>query len=230
MVNPAHQDLYVMQNEFGLIKIGRSLDVFQRREALQISDRCQIEIVGVYAKCGDLEESIHIKLRTFRLAGEWFRGTKVARQAVRNILQDGSVDWPYSYNAKGAQDWLNHIGLVRRADYIRRELYRHEKILMAANGPLPMHDYSVLRLIHLASHGTEPKTKYAKLDGELIRVWVNPVSSKLEPLPSYSSDKELALQLWPLDVRPRTWNGTALACCIEALRAIRLRLPKVARR
>ena len=78
MVEPTSQHLYVMQNEFGLIKIGRSIAVESRRQNLQQTDRCQIEIVAVFDFWGSLEETIHLELEEFRLIGEWFAGDEEA--------------------------------------------------------------------------------------------------------------------------------------------------------
>ena len=230
MGDPTHQDLYVMQNQFGLIKIGRSLDIRQRCTTLQFSERCKIKVVAVYSKCGDLEESIHFRVKEHRLAGEWFNGTELARNAIMTALGDDEpVDWPYLYDAERAQSWLNHLAALRQADYVRRAIYRQERILVLSDGPHEVHDYSVLGAVHFALYGQPLEMTYARVGGNLVRHWRNVETGKFEPIPTYTSDIEAALTIWPADVRPTNWNGTAMDCCIEALRAIRGRLPKVPR-
>lgn len=228
MVDPTHQDLYVMQNQFGLIKIGRSLDIRQRRETLQFSECCKIKVVAVYSKCGDLEESIHVRLKEHRLAGEWFNGTELARNAIITALQDDQlVHWPYDYDIDGAKNWLDHFAVVRRAAYIRKAIYRQEQILSSSNVPHYVYDYSILGVVYLAQYGVAPVWKHQKHNGAWLRHWANPRSGLVEPVPKYSADVEAALQLWPVHIKPQNWEGTALECCIEALKAIRKSLPKV---
>ena len=137
MVTPSGQHLYVMQNEFGLIKIGRSVDVERRRLSLQSTDRCAISVVEIYAGCGDIEESIHLDMADYRFAGEWFDGSDDARADLRKLIDcdDPPIKWPYSYNPSGAAQWLDHIRVVRNADSIRRDVYRQISILRAADGP-----------------------------------------------------------------------------------------------
>jgi hypothetical protein len=60
-----------MQNEFGCIKIGRSVDPWQRASALSQSEHCRVELIAAFEGGGEDEEAIHIELDDFRLE---FRG------------------------------------------------------------------------------------------------------------------------------------------------------------
>ncbi len=43
------QHLYIMQNEHGFIKVGRSENPEKRRRSLEIHERCKISIVGIFS-------------------------------------------------------------------------------------------------------------------------------------------------------------------------------------
>lgn len=103
-------DLYVMQNEFGLIKIGRSTNVMRRMRALQGTEMCRIQLVGIVEGAGHLEESTHIALDDFRLIGEWFDGGEDARNAIIQLLDMKGDKWPFDLAAKDAIDrWLDAV-------------------------------------------------------------------------------------------------------------------------
>jgi len=93
---PSDQHLYVMQNEHGLIKVGRSVDPERRRLALQISCWCRLELVAILPNRGGEEEWTHMQLATHRLGHEWFAGTLEAKHAVSRLLCLGTVIiWPF---------------------------------------------------------------------------------------------------------------------------------------
>ena len=231
MVEPTSQDLYVMQNEFGLIKIGRSVDVEQRRATLQSTERCKIAIVEVYTGCGDMEEDIHLDMDDHRLAGEWFDGSDDARAALAELveLSDPPVKWPYAYNRKGAAAWLDHINVVRHAATIRKSLYREITILRDAPGPSWVYDVSVFYVIALAATGERPELYPVKIDGRVHRRWVDRHRGTSGIVPDYTASVENALLAWPDELRPASWTGSAIECCIAALTAIREGLPRVDR-
>lgn len=118
-----------MQNEFGLIKIGRSIDVERRRLTLQSTERCRIQTVEIYTGCGDMEEDIHLDMDDHRLAGEWFDGSDESRATLCELIScdNPPIGWPYAYDPSGASAWLDHINVVRHAAAIRRELYRRSR-------------------------------------------------------------------------------------------------------
>lgn len=98
MVDPNSQSLYVLQNEFGFIKIGRSLNMPRRVNALSASDGCEIYVVEVCTNCGDLEELLHIELDEHRVVGEWFEGTDEARARIAELLASPDMDWQHPYD------------------------------------------------------------------------------------------------------------------------------------
>jgi hypothetical protein len=61
--------LYVMQNQFGLVKVGRSAKPEFRRKQLEKSDLCSIVLVAVLKNAADREEQCHKALDDFRLIG-----------------------------------------------------------------------------------------------------------------------------------------------------------------
>ena len=75
-MKPENQHLYLMQNEHGSVKIGRSVDPERRRKSIQVEDCCNVQIVGVKENWGEFEEEIHIELESLglRIDGEWFYG------------------------------------------------------------------------------------------------------------------------------------------------------------
>lgn len=231
MVEPVEQDLYIMQNEFGLIKIGRSVDAERRRITLQTSERCRIKIVEVYASCGDMEESIHYDMDGYRLAGEWFDGSDEARAALCELIEcpNPPMKWPYAYNGVAAGNWLEHINVVRHANAIRRELYREIMLLRSADGPSWIYDSGIFYASWRAATGNRPGLDTVKIDGETATQWFDPDSEAEGVVPRYTRNVETALLAWPAKLRPVSWEGSAIECCIAALIAIRDGLPKVPR-
>lgn len=59
MTDPRTQMMYVMQNECGCIKIGRSVDPWQRRLNLRQSEHCTVELIAAFNGGGEHEEAIH---------------------------------------------------------------------------------------------------------------------------------------------------------------------------
>ncbi|CAB3803905.1 hypothetical protein LMG28138_05424 [Pararobbsia alpina] len=62
---PQDQYLYVMQNEHGLIKVGRSIDPARRRLVLQSQCGCNIALVASLHQRGPDEEWVHSLLADF---------------------------------------------------------------------------------------------------------------------------------------------------------------------
>lgn len=232
MAEPTGQHLYVMQNEFGLIKIGRSVDVERRRLTLQSTERCRIQTVEIYTGCGDMEEDIHLDMDDHRLAGEWFDGSDEARAALCELIScdDPPIRWPYAYDPSGASAWLDHINVVRHAAAIRRELYRQITILRDAHEPSWVYDSGVFYAKWRAATGRPPGLDTVKIDGQTATHWFDLDSDAEGIVPAFTASVENALLAWPDDLRPATWTGTPIACCIAALAAIRDQLPRVERR
>lgn len=229
MTDPKTQQMYVMQNEHGCIKIGRSVDPWQRRLNLRQSEHCGVELIAAFTNRGEYEEGIHIALSSFRLEGEWFDGSDAARAEVAAIFAPCELGWRFDHDPVGAENWLNHLRTVRKAHYIKKAIARQIGILRGATEPSWVYDHGIFWCRYLAETGTKPMLRTAKEQGKTVNVWLNPETGSRVVLPSYTVSAELALLAWPEDIRPDAWEGTAFDCCIAALGAIKARLPKVPR-
>lgn len=229
MTDPRTQMMYVMQNEYGCIKIGRSVDPWQRRLNLRQSEHCTVELIAAFNGGGEHEEAIHIALRSYRLEGEWFDGSDAARAEIGAIFDPCNLEWRFDHDPVGTANWLNHLRVVREANYTRKAIAREIGILRSATEPSWVYDHGIFRCCYLAQTGTKPKLLADKESGETVIVWMNPETGSRVVLPSYTQSVELALLAWPDDIRPSVWEGSAFDCCIAALRAVKARLPKVPR-
>lgn len=216
MTDPRSQALYVMQNEVGLIKIGRALDPSARRQTLVQEERCAIEIVAVLPGWGDREEATHIALRDHAIEGEWFVGSNQARAAMAALLPGLSHrKWPYVYDAEQAGVWLDSFYDRRDRRSIKKQFRRILTVHLLQNEPGPDADASLQLLIGLTATGSLPSVAYQ--GGQAI-YWTAG-SSRPIPVPPYSTDPALALSLWPEKARPAVWDGSAYDCCVAAMRA-----------
>jgi hypothetical protein len=218
-----------MQNEFGCIKVGRSVDPWERRRNLCQSEHCKVELVAAFEGGGEDEEAIHFDLHEYRLEGEWFDGTSEARAAVERIFHMDPSEWKFDHDTDGAAKWLNHLRLVRHARFIDRTVLGQIGSLKMATEPSWVHDCGIFFCRYLAETGERPAICVERRRGRVVNVWYPPESSKGQVLPAYTSTVEAALLVWPDDLRPATWEGSPIECCISALAAIRRRLPKVPR-
>lgn len=230
MTDTVSQHLYVMQNEFGCIKVGRSVNPWHRRLSLRQTEHCRVELIAAFEGGGEDEEAIHIALDRFRLEGEWFSGANDARMAIEHIFGADPMEWQFEHDPTGAEKWLDHLRVVRDAAYIRRELSRSMARLRTATEASWVHDGSIFWCRYLAETGNSVMIMTDKQKGNTVNVWHNPATKKREVLPAYTSTVEEALLAWPEDLRPTLWEGTPFECCIAALDAVRTRLPKVTRR
>jgi len=64
-------DLYIMQDESGMLKIGRSVDVDRRLKQLKTGNP-GIRLMHVWRGKGDMEKRLHEDLSKFRVKLEWF--------------------------------------------------------------------------------------------------------------------------------------------------------------
>lgn len=229
MTDPRTQLMYVMQNEHGCIKIGRSVDPWQRRLNLRQSEHCAVELIAAFEGGGEHEEAIHIALGSYRLEGEWFDGSDAAKAEIGAIFAPCILEWRFNHHPAGAADWLDHLRIVREANYIRKAIAREIGILRKATEPSWVYDRSIFCWRYLAQYGIRPSLLPAKEDGKTITVWIDPNTEPRLVFPAYTTSVNLALLAWPDDIRPGAWEGTAFDCCIAALSAIKARVPKVSR-
>ena len=216
MVEPSMQTLYLMQNEFGFIKIGRSTNPERRLRDLIATEKCHIEIIKVFANCGDMEEMLHIKMDAFRIFGEWFIGNDDAIRTLEAAVEITGITWPYEFSVTQAETWVEET-LCRRGkqstrNYLARQLgiIRNEATSQAQN-------HSILRLWYDLAFNEWPDVSYRKTrTGEEAR-WRQPNDRSLVPIPDFVGDISCALSIWPPALRPEGWSGTPLDCCAEGL-------------
>lgn len=65
-------DLYIMQNETGRIKIGRSGNCEVRRATLEMACGVKIVLLAILPGRGEDERRLHAALHNYRQMGEWF--------------------------------------------------------------------------------------------------------------------------------------------------------------
>lgn len=218
MTRPDTQTLYIMQNEFGLIKIGRSLNPEDRRKSLQSGENCALAIVAALEKQGHREEEVHLGLKRHKIEGEWFKGTPSARNAITRALPDLSgCDWPFDYDARGAEAWLDAFFNRRDRRSIEKKYARLLNGLRRIDGPGPGADALVCHLLALSETGRVAKVAMDRENGEIVGRILHPGASCFLPVLPYSTGIAAALTLWPDDSRPDVWEGTAYDCALAAM-------------
>jgi hypothetical protein len=227
--------LYVMQNEFGFIKVGRSARVEQRRRTLESTNSCAIALVAVIEDGGDLEEAIHIALDEYRIIGEWFEGHDSARAAIiKAVGLPDSQAWPHAVAEDDASSkWLEKIEgrrAITAADKalrgLARDMTRYPE--SQATDTIRWYDTHIWTIPLRFEKGLNTLIFSEKgEDGTLVLVGARSDMDETEIVPFYTRDVEAAMTLWPEADRPASWNGTAWDCCIAALEARRARLPKL---
>lgn len=71
MLKRKNDDLYIMQDESGMLKIGRSVDAERRWNQLKTGNP-GIRLMHVWKGRGDMEKKLHEDLREWRVKLEWF--------------------------------------------------------------------------------------------------------------------------------------------------------------
>lgn len=102
-------------------------------------------------------------------------------------------------------------------------------ILRANNEPHYFFDLFIFRLAYQDANRQQPKVVRAARSVPYPFGWEHPDTGVVTAIPRYTASVDDALLAWPDELRPTTWNGTAIECCIGALEALRSRLPKVPR-
>ena len=218
-----NDDLYVMQNEHGLIKIGRSIDPEFRRRQLQKQDKCKVEIVVVLSERGRREQAVHRALKIYRIEEEWFEGNDAARAAVTRTLRAGELQWPFPLAEVESEEWIERLCARRYKRYCRANFAR---VLMMLKGcgvgwVADSRSYELFwfslsnQWITIDVHDENGRTVLDAYRGDDVPPF---------RIPLYSEEVDLALSLWPDGTAPPSWNGTALECCIAALEAWKVQL------
>jgi hypothetical protein len=211
--------LYVLQNEYGLVKIGRSRDLEQRRASLTRRHQCAIAKVHVLENSGHLEEWIHLTLASHRLAYEWFSGDPNSRGAIETLIGT-KLTWPYEYNAAQGLEWIEKVHDVQALDYWRRQernLVRNLKSAVTGTGRYA--DYNADKAWLLESEIGRVYDGYTDLSvGELV-TGIREGDASRTQVPQYTRDMAAAMRLWAADtpVSRRRPVHDALDCCLAAL-------------
>jgi len=220
-------NLYVMQNEFGFVKVGRSARVEQRRRALEKTDMCRIQVVLVVPGAGDREEEVHIACDDHRILGEWFDGTPEAREDVLQAVGWRlPVVWPFDLCGDDeAEAWFDLLDEKRAIRSMNREFGRvalnlDRDPIDPATDPMRYADITIWSAIWRFEHRCDTMVFTEKdADGKEILVGRRRGDPNGDVLPFYTRDMEAALALWPEALRPESWTGSAAECCAAALRA-----------
>lgn len=221
----APQDLYVMQNEHGLIKIGRSVNPERRRRDLERSEQCRIVLVHVLFAQGEQEERVHLKLRRHLIEGEWFKGSNAARKAIAKVLElESDLAWPFLFDQVAAEAWLERFFGWRDDRAVDRLFGR----LMARIRAWPDEEWianaDIWHLLCVSDTGEQPMVSVRR-QGEIVVLegWLRGAKAPVR-VPEYTSDLAACIELWPEDVRPSAWDGSPLECALAALEERRMRL------
>jgi hypothetical protein len=206
--------LYVMQNEFGAIKIGRSAQPEDRKRQLSQELRCKIKLVTVMPKAGHREEWCHLQMAEHSLAGEWFAGYAASRAQVEKLLA-ATLAWPYDVDEAGLAEWLERIRDVRGIQYWRkRERTVIRQLLGALRGTSTQREYldgSIALLSGFSSICSTGKTE-SGYDG------IRGKGREVEPVPAYTHSFAAAKLLWPDDASQAEPTTTdPIEYCLEAL-------------
>lgn len=211
--------LYVMQNQHGAIKIGRSDDPAKRLKALEASTNSKIRIVAVLPQQGAQEERVHIRLRRYHFSGEWFSGCKSCQRAIGQTLRLSKIRFPYSWKRARAEQWREAMHLASILPRLRKERVRLIGLLKAIETGL--HDASC----QCGGHWLDVSIWF-EMNHRINRLFFgydSPVDVNELQMDSYSTDLSAALSLWPEDSRPTQWtrqypgSTIELNCCIAGL-------------
>lgn len=222
--------LYLMQNNFGLIKIGRSVNPPDRRRKLEATEQCEILTVAVIENAGSMEEEVLMALDQFRLVGEWFSGESDARHAVLRAMNlPHDVQWPFELtDAEAANDWLDELESRRWLRSVDREYGRlireMTKLAEAPHDPSRWWDVHIWSAIWRFEYQVDTIVSSEKNKaGETILVGYRRELPEMV-VPAYTTDIDASKQLWPEMSLPAGWLGSSWESCIAGLQARRLAL------
>lgn len=233
MVSPTDQDLYVLQNQYGYVKIGRSVDVASRMAAIASVDRCRVEFVFGFRNAGEDEEAVHDALADHWVGGEWFRGSPEALAAIEAELSpDERVSWPFEWDEAGGRLWLERVYVLQDGRSLVKLYDRWLRKLDRCTGSR-IDDGSAFFCLALSETGETPFIQWRRIPK--TQRWDD--LSKLPgedgaayPVPPFTTDLAAAMTLWPEEERPTSWSGSIPDCVRAALKARRPRLLALAKR
>ncbi len=81
--------LYLMENEFGLVKIGISKNPRKRADSISNSSGVPTKVIAfwtVYDLAANVESRLHEKFKNSRRAGEWFSKESVTTETIESAI------------------------------------------------------------------------------------------------------------------------------------------------
>lgn len=212
-------DLYVLQNEYGLIKIGRSFEPERRCRIVASRDRCKAQIVEVLVGKGFREPAIHRRLERFALGGEWFDGDSAARSAVQRAINPSlKWAWPYELDEDQADQWLQILDQQQFKRYVELEFSKVVGNIRFCNWDNCYKDEAINELYNLTVTGDFDQYDIrTECNETVIYIAARPPLPERR-VPSYCTDLKACLALWPAGTRPALWTGTPIECAIAALK------------
>lgn len=226
---PEH--LYVMQNQFGLVKIGKSVDVELRRRRLSKADNCEITLVHIGEDKGEQERTYLTLLAKYQVYGEWFEGTALSREAIASVCSIPSETiWPFELkDQREIETWIDELDRSRTRES-RLKLSQRLIRNMEKDAYLPTeerwhfhYNFKIWQFIWEYVEGLNPQV-WTESDGnrESVSVATHDYNSEVYKLPNFTSDLTAAMTIWPAKSRPTHWHSDdAWLCCIQGLKARR---------
>ncbi len=154
-------------------------------------------------------------LDKYQLIGEWHDGIDQCKKKLGRLINaPKNFQWPVQLASDDEIDsWLDRV-------YDSRLLISHKKLyqrIISNMGKCTDNDhfhytwkiYQILEQYENCNHVS--LDEYKK------------VGCSSDDLPKFTSDVSIALSLWPDDIRPESWVGSAWNCCVEALKIRRAR-------
>ncbi|QKR98698.1 GIY-YIG nuclease family protein [Sphingomonas sp. CL5.1] len=215
--------LYVLQNEHGSYKVGRTWSVKRRIYEIQRSDVCKIFPIFSLNECGPWEVYIHNKIRKHVLLNEWFKGNDESRMDLQNLLETNLI-WRTIYNQKDENKWLKDLELSKMRRYTVK-LLQYEIRYLNDTERNKLRDYSIIDFVSkIISNDVYDRvlgTGIAQIFREEERK--RSYSGKYL-IPDFTIDVDSALLLWPNDIRPDYWHGSAIETSAALLRYLRCKV------
>ncbi len=90
MCDGSGRSVYFVQTQ-GLLKIGVASDVADRLSTLQVGCPYELEFLGSIGGGPSAERALHLALDCYRFRGEWFMQPPGVRQAIRDLLNQGTA-------------------------------------------------------------------------------------------------------------------------------------------
>lgn len=217
-------DLYVMQNQLGLIKVGQSSSVERRRTRIERDDLCQVRIVFIANNKGAREPSLLKLLASIQIVGEWHDGDEDTRLLITQFLRRKGLPWQFELASDDQIDsWIDRV--ETRRTMISREKLTQRFIKKMQNFYDPLEeaksrccDWKIGQIIY--EYDAERSYFTMPAANGNIAVFLDADETSF-PLPTYTSNIENALQTFPAHKKPNYWEGSAWDCCVQGLIARR---------